>query len=219
MGRSLIYSANFGARTLDLTWDETMKHFLDFLKTTLLGGALFLVPIVLLAFVAYTALDIVDDFVEPVAALIPVESVGGIGVAKLLAGAVIVLCCFLAGLLAKTALAKNLVDWLEYSVLCNVPGYEVIKSMGESMVGIEREEAHQAVLARIEETWQIAFLVERIDGGFVAVFVPDAPNPWSGSVFFMTEDRIKSLDLPRAQLLKCLNRLGVGSNSLLAGRL
>lgn len=196
-----------------------MKKFLDFLKTTLLGGLLFLVPIVLLAFVASTALDIVDDIVEPVAVLIPVESVGGVEVAKLLAGATIVLFCFLAGLLAQTALAKQLVGWLESAVLSNLPGYEVIKSMGESMVGIERDRAHQAVLARIEEAWQIAFLIERIDGGYIAVFVPDAPNPWSGSVFFITQDRIKSLDLPRAELLKCLNRLGVGSNSLLAGRL
>jgi uncharacterized membrane protein len=196
-----------------------MKNIVEFLKTTLLGGLLFLVPIVLLALVASTALDIVDDIVEPLAVLIPVESVGGIEVAKLLAGAAIVLFCFFAGLLGQTALAKQLVDWLESAVLSNLPGYEVIKSMGESMVGIERNQAHQAVLARIEEAWQIAFLVERIDGGYVAVFVPDAPNPWSGSVFFMTEDRIRSLDLPRAQLLKCLNRLGVGSNSLLAGRL
>ena len=195
------------------------ENILEFLKTTLLGGVLFLVPIVLLAFVASKALAVVDDIVEPLAVLIPVETVGGVPMAKLLAGAAIVLFCFLAGLLAKTALAKKLVDWLEAAVLSNVPGYEVIKSMGESMVGIEKERAHQAVLARIEEAWQIAFLVERIDGGYVVVFVPDAPNPWSGSVFFITEDRIKSLDLPRAQLLKCLNRLGVGSNSLFAGRL
>jgi uncharacterized membrane protein len=196
-----------------------MKNVFDFLKTTLLGGVLFLVPIFLIAFVVSNVLDIAGAIIEPLAAWIPVDYVGGVSVANLLAGAAIVLVCFIAGVLANAALAKKLVDWLESAVLCNVPGYEVLKSMGEGMVGIERDQAHQAVLARIAETWQIAFLVERIDGGYVAVFVPAAPNPWSGSVFFMTEDRVKSLDLSRAQLLKCLNRLGVGSNSLLAGRL
>jgi uncharacterized membrane protein len=196
-----------------------MKNVFDFLKTTLLGGALFLAPILLVGFVIGNALDIAGGIVDPLADWVPVDQIGGISVAKLVAVAAIVLFCFLAGLLANAALAKKFGDWLESTVLCNVPGYEVIKSMGESLVGIERDQAHQAVLARIEDAWQIAFLVERIDGGHVAVFVPDAPNPWSGSVFFMPEDRVKSLDLSRAQLLKCLNRLGVGSNSLLAGRL
>ena len=196
-----------------------MKNVLDFLKTTLLGGIFFLVPIVVVAFVVVNVLDIAGAIVEPVATLIPVQSVSGISMARLLAGALLVLICFLAGLLANAALAKNLVDWLESAVLRDLPGYAVIKSIGESMAGIEKDHTHQAVLARIEDSWQIAFLVERIDGGYVAVFVPDAPNPWSGSVLFMTEDRIKSLGLSRAELLKCLARLGVGSNSLLAGRL
>jgi uncharacterized membrane protein len=38
------------------------------------------------------------------------------------------------------------------------------------------------VLARIEDSWQIAFLVERLEGGHVAVFMPGVPNPLSGSV-------------------------------------
>jgi len=197
-----------------------MKRFLDFLKTTLLGGVLFLVPVFLVVFVIGYALDIAKKIVGPLAALMPVQSADEIMIANLLAVAAIVLFCFLAGLMAKAAFAKKFLNWLESAVLANLPGYDVFKSMGESMVGIEKEQSHQAVLARIiEDTWQIAFLVERIDGGYVAVFVPKAPNPWSGSVFFISEDCIKSLDLPRAQLLACLNRLGVGSKSILAGRL
>jgi hypothetical protein len=35
----------------------------------------------------------------------------------------------------------------------------------------------------------------------------------------MTEDRIKSLNLPLTEALKSVRRLGVGSNALLAGKL
>jgi uncharacterized membrane protein len=87
------------------------------------------------------------------------------------------------------------------------------------MAGIEESHGHEAVLARIEDAWQVALLVERLDGSYVAVFVPGAPMPSSGSVYFMTEDRIKPLGLPLAEATKCLRRLGVGSKAMLAGRL
>ena len=52
-----------------------------------------------------------------------------------------------------------------------------------------------------------------LNGG--AVFVPGAPNPQSGSVYLMTEDRIKPAGIPPAAALKCLTRLGAGSSALL----
>jgi uncharacterized membrane protein len=73
------------------------------------------------------------------------------------------------------------------------------------------------VLAQIEDAWQIAFLVERLEGGHMAVFVPGAPNPLSGSVYFMTQDRIKAVDIPASVAMKCLRRVGAGSNALLQG--
>ena len=84
-----------------------------------------------------------------------------------------------------------------------------------SLLGVEDEPTPQVVLARIEDAWQIAFLVERLEDGHLAVFVPGAPNPQSGSVFLMTEDRIKSAGIPPAVALKCLTRLGAGSSVLL----
>jgi uncharacterized membrane protein len=196
-----------------------MKSFLQFFKTTIVGGILYLVPIIALIVVIGKAHEISSKIVAPLAARILVESVAGLAMARVLAIAAIVLFCFLAGLFAKTDLAKKIVNWVEATILSNLPGYAFMKSMGESMVGIEKEEAYEIVLARIEDAWQIAFLVERMEGGHVAVFVPGAPSPWSGSVYFMTEDRIKPLDIPIKAALSCVKRLGVGSKALLRGRL
>ncbi len=196
-----------------------MKGSTQFVKTTLVGGVLYLVPIMVLLAVIGKAHQIASKLVEPLAASLPIAGIFGIGMAKLLTIAAILLFCFLAGLFAKTIVAKRWGDWLESTVLSNVPGYTIIKSMSESMAGIEESHGHEAVLARIEDAWQVALLVERLDGGQVAVFVPGAPIPSSGSIYFMTEDRIKLLGLPLAEALKCLRKLGVGSNALLRGRL
>ena len=196
-----------------------MKSKFDLFKTTIVGGVLFLVPFIVLMIVIGKALDIARMVVRPLAELISVETIAGIALAKLLAIALIVFFCFLAGIFAKTTRAKKIINWMETALLSNMPGYNFMKGMGESAAGVESDRTLETVLARIEDAWQIAFLVERIEGGHVAVFVPGAPSPWSGSVFIMTEDRIKPIDVPAISAVNCIRRLGIGSNALLKGKL
>ena len=72
---------------------------------------------------------------------------------------------------------------------------------------------------RIEEAWQIGFLMERVEDDHYAVFVPGAPSIWSGSVYFMTEERFQRINISRAEAMKCLRQLGEGTNALLARRI
>lgn len=189
----------------------------SFIKTTIVGGLIFLVPIIVLVIILGKALGITRTIVRPLSTLIAVETVAGVGMATLLSIFVIVLFCFLAGLFARTDLARKIINWLESSMLSHIPGYTFMKSMGESFAGIEIDHGYETVLARFDDSWQVAFLVERIGSGQVAVFIPGAPSPWSGSVYVMTEDRIKPIDVPNKAVLQCIQQLGKGSNSMLHG--
>jgi uncharacterized membrane protein len=48
------------------------------------------------------------------------------------------------------------------------------------------------------------------------VFVPSAPTPAVGTVFYLPEDRVTRLDVPVADAAKIIMRLGVGSGELLS---
>jgi uncharacterized membrane protein len=194
-----------------------MKNILQFLRTTLAGGLLFLVPIVVLLIVLGKALALVHKFGDPLAAHIPIHSIIGLRTPMLLAIGVIVLLCFLAGFLARTVLAKKVVNRLEETVLSNVPGYEFLKRMGESTLGVEQKGAYPVVLARFDDASQIGFRIEVLENGIVVVFVPGVPNPNQGEVYLMTPDRISPVAVPPARMLKCLKRLGLGSGALLHG--
>ncbi len=196
-----------------------MRALGDFIRTTLLGGILFLLPIIVLIVVLGKAQNISGRIVAPVAERMPVPSVGGVGVAKILAIGAIALFCFFAGLFARTRLAKRSVGLLERGLLSHVPGYDFFKGISESLVGFETDHTHEVVLARIEEAWQIGFLMERVENDHYAVFVPGAPSIWSGSVYFMTEERFQRIKISRAEAMKCLRQLGEGTNKLLAGRI
>ena len=194
-----------------------MKSSVSFVRTTLVGGVLCLFPIVVVIFIGGKAMELAHKLVDPVSERIPFESVIGLETPAVMAIAVLVMFCFLAGLFAQTRLAQRIVNALETRVLEHVPGYEFIRAMAERILGVESKLTYETVLARIEDAWQYGFLVEKLENGELAVFIPGAPNPYSGSVYLMTPDRVRMAGISPGAAMKCLKRLGAGSNESLRG--
>lgn len=80
---------------------------MNFIKTTIIGGLIFLVPVAIVAVVIGKAFSIMLIVAEPLDQLIPIDQVGGIAFVNLLALLAIILVCFIAGIIAKSALAKK----------------------------------------------------------------------------------------------------------------
>lgn len=87
-----------------------------FLKTTVLGGILFIVPIVIFIAIIGKALELTNMIATPLAENLIVDSVGDLAIVHLLALAILILICFAAGLAAKTQLARKFVKSLESNV-------------------------------------------------------------------------------------------------------
>ena len=184
-----------------------------------MGGLLFLAPFVILILILGKALQIISRITDPIAEKIPFQSLIGLETPYGLAVLALILVCFLAGLIAQTRPAQKLVEWLESAFLSNLPGYSFLKGLGEEVAGAKAARSNNPILARFDDNWQIGFLVERIPEGRVAVFIPDAPSPWSGSVYIMDEDRVKPLEVPSTSVLKSLQKLGEGTGNLVKGKL
>jgi uncharacterized membrane protein len=192
----------------------------QFIKTTLLGGVLYLVPLCLVILVASKALGFIVQLVRPIVEALELHEAFGVNVARALAVLVLLLACFLAGLFARTDIARRMMTWLETSILSMLPGYGFLANLGDDLSGAHRRDGTkpEVVLARIEDSWQLALLVERIDEQNAAVYVPGSPSPQSGAVYLMTMDRLRPLDIPFGQASKCLKAMGVGARALLGGK-
>ena len=143
---------------------------MHFIKTTILGGLVFLVPVVIVVAVVGKAFNIMKLVANPMGTLIPTDYIGGIAVANLLVLLAIVLLCFVAGVIARSASAKKAYRALDTALLA-MPGYAFVKGFTESMNN--SEEAAKSllpVIVRLDDNAQIGFEVERIDGGSVVVY-------------------------------------------------
>ena len=186
---------------------------MQFLKTTVFGGIVFLVPVVIFAIIIGKAFRFMRKFTAPIAELLPFGPVVDAIVVNLLGITFVVLICFLGGLAAKSALVASLVDKLEANFLSKIPIYSLIKGTVSSTLKVEDAEAMKPVLAHLDDCSQIGFEIERVKGGKVAVFLPGAPDPKSGSVCYFTENRITSLDASLLSTMRVLKGFGKGSNS------
>jgi uncharacterized membrane protein len=190
---------------------------MNFLKTTLIGGLLFLVPLVVVGVVIGKAVGIMLVIAEPMAAFLPVESAAGVALANLIALACVVLLCFLAGLVGRTALAKAFSDKAESTILQKIPGYTFFKGM-TSMLSPDENADLKAVLVSLEKAERLGLEVERVGTDRVAVYFPGSPNAWSGIVQIVSTDQVKPIDIPMMSVIEHAEQLGRGANKILAAR-
>ena len=185
---------------------------MKFIKTTIIGGLVFLVPVVIVVVVLGKAFGLMMGLAKALDQWIPVDFIGGIALVNVLAVMAIILCCFLAGVVARSALGKRVFRSLEATLLGGIPGYAFIKGFTDSMsYGDKVAEGFVPVVVRFDDYTQIGFEVERIGNGNVVIYLPGAPNPWSGSMVYVSEDRVDRIDMTVSEAIKNLQQLGRGS--------
>ena len=191
-----------------------MKNNFNFIKDMIIGGILFFIPLIILIVILQKALQIASVLVGPIIKLLDVTNIFGVGAEIVISIVIILFVLYLAGRISKTMRAKKAVTKLEQNLLSKIPGYDILKKTGESFAGFESENSLPIVLARIEDAWQLAFLIEEIEGENFAVYIPGIPSPLSGSLYFLEKNRIKKTNIPMKDAMKCMRGLGKGSNDL-----
>lgn len=193
-----------------------MKSIIKLLKSTLIGGIFFLIPLVLLILVLSKARDIMLKVAQPLSEVIPLEKIGGVAIANVLVIILILLVCLLAGLLATRPKFKSFQQYLEEKILGPLPGYRVIKAFLNSLEIYEGSgEKMVPVLVALDNHQKLGFEVDRSEKGQVVVYLPDAPSFITGVVAVVTAEQVTRLDVPLPRVKECMEQFGFGASELL----
>ena len=192
----------------------------DFLKTTIVGGVLFLLPLGLVLFILAYALRLATSVAQPISKALHLDQLGdlaGIGITTVLGVLLLVLVSFAAGIVARTSIGGRISGWFEGSLLSALPQYQMLKSMTEGLAQIEADTGIKPALISIEDGWQIGYILEKLENGWLAVFLPQAPTPMSGNVMYLEFDRVRPLGITMVQAMAIVKHIGVGSGQVLHG--
>jgi uncharacterized membrane protein len=189
-----------------------MKHFLAFLKATLLGGVIVVFPAWLAVLLVLKALGHLEIFVKPISKHLP----QAIGHPRVIAILVLVGLCFLVGLAIHTAIGRRIERAAERLVLDKIPGYTTLHGFAARLSDSKDNASFQHALVEIEEALVPGFIVERHSGNRCTVFIPSVPTPMAGAVYIIDNNRVHPLDLPAISVMQCISKCGGGSDKLLA---
>ena len=196
-----------------------MNKFTQLMKTTAIGGLLFLLPLVVVGALIGKVTPIILKVAEVLRDVIPFEMPGGLALHLLLASVVVLLICFGAGLLARRSFGKRISKSFEKYLLALVPRYGILKDQMAGRIGGDATKPRmKPVLVRFDDFLRIGFEIERNDAGLVTVYLPGAPDTWSGISVLMNAQRVEPLDLKIGDTVALCEQLGRGSAALLAGR-
>ena len=187
---------------------------ISFIKTTVIGGLVFLVPLIFFIYVLGKAIDFMLVVAEPLADWLPIDTLGGVALANLLAILAVIIVSFIAGLIARHTIADNLVKSLEAKVLNKIPGYAIIKGI-KSGFDASDVEALKPVALQLGSAERIAFEIEKLQDGRSMVYIPSAPSPWSGVTQILPADQITYLDVSVTAILELTEKYGFGVEEML----
>jgi uncharacterized membrane protein len=139
---------------------------------------------------------------------------------SLLALALAAILISLVGVLARYYIGKRLIEWLDTAMM-NVPllnkFYGAIKQVNEAFAG-NKNSFKTVVLVEFprEGAYSVGFITseqpaevqQKTKENVVAVFVPTTPNPTSGFLILVPENKVAKLDMSVAEGIKYIISLG-----------
>ena len=195
-----------------------MERLKGFLKTSLLGGLVVILPVAILASVSVWLFHLVTGLIAPLTRLLIKDSQLNQYTADVIVLVLIVAACFSIGVLVRTRLGGFVYRMLETRILGLAPGYSMIKETVLQLFGNRKDSPFSSVaVARIfgNETRVTAFITDTHADGSYTLFVPTGPNPTSGLIYHVEGKYVEPVNVPVQDAMRSIISCGAGSAKLL----
>ncbi|NQU39499.1 MAG: DUF502 domain-containing protein [Lentisphaerae bacterium] len=195
-----------------------MSRTKEFFKSAVIGGLLVVLPLAIFLFVLTWIFGLVRAGIAPITLLImnnfPLRGV----VVDALAIALLILVCFVVGVMVRTRLGKWAYAALEAKLLMKAPGYSLIKETVGQFLGNKKSPFSSVALAQIfgNDTLVSSFITDEHEDGSYTVFVPTGPNPTSGNIFHLPAHHVHPVDVPIEETMRSIISCGAGSSALVS---
>jgi len=191
-----------------------MSRFMNFIKTTAIGGLLVIVPIAIILFILaqifYGLFSMVNSLVAELGLQVN-DALIMIGIAL----ATLIGICFVTGLIVQTRLGVALKTWLNSNVARRIPMYNAISSLTKRFAGLEGNKFAPVEVDLHGSTARvIGFLIEILPDDRCAVFIPSAPVATVGNIYVVSQQAITKLDASVTDTLTAISQWGVDTVDL-----
>jgi len=197
-----------------------MNRLKRFLKSTIVGGLLVILPVAVFLFALTWIFGLVRKAINPLTIIVMEKSPLQGLVADVLVIVLLIVTCFAVGVIVRTKVGKWLYSFLEAKLLLKAPGYTLIKETISQFLGKKKSPFASVALVQIfgNETLVTAFITDEHEDGRCTVFVPTGPNPTSGNIYHLSKDRVHPIEVSIEDAMRSIISCGAGSSTLISKR-
>jgi uncharacterized membrane protein len=194
---------------------DKLKHFL---KTSLLGGVVVILPVAILVSVSVWIFDLITSWIQPITKIVIKDTQTNVFIAETFVIILIITVCFFVGVLVRTRLGGFFYTQVETRILQLAPGYSMIKETVLQLFGSHKDSPFSSVaLAQLfcNSTLATCFITDTHDDGSYTVFVPTGPNPTSGLIYHLQGKYVHPVPIPVQDAMRSIISCGSGSRNLM----
>jgi uncharacterized membrane protein len=193
-----------------------MKKIKKFIKTTLLGGVIVLLPVLLAGFFLNWLYNFITELIAPLTIVVVEKIKLHKIVADILVILIIVAICFIVGLVVKTRLGRFFYRQIEKRILKIMPGYTLFRNTIKQFLGQEKAPFSKVALVQAfgNNTLMTGFVTDENSPNRVTVFVPSGLNPTSGLIFHLPKEHVHLIDVSVEDTMRSIISCGAGSEKL-----
>lgn len=197
----------------------------NFIKTTLFGGLVVILPSVILVFFFNWLFRAVTDLIQPLTNYISEMSV--IPIPEFVADTIVILLiifiCFIVGLVVATQAGRWLHAQFDYVLQQLAPGYRMVKEVVVQIFGgSEGSPFSSGVVARVrlfgkDSPTEVTALITDQDEArdIYTIFMPTGPNPTSGNIYHVPGELVTLCpDVKIDSAMRTVIACGAGSSDL-----
>ena len=183
------------------------------LLITALSGAVTLLPVIVVLFLLGKLLDVIRWLTSPFTQLLNADTSFEYFIVDCLAVGIMLALLVICGWISRAHACGQKESKLESFLIRFVPGYTFVRGLTAQINGDDIK--LPVVLVRQDDGANIGFEIERKSNGWVTVFIPGSPQPWSGGLIHMSADRVISTDITYPQAIHMHQMMGAGSANYL----
>lgn len=190
------------------------KRFKSFLRTTFIGGAIVVLPVTIFILLVKLIFNFLRAIIAPISGIIEIPFITSDVLIDLITLAAVVVFFFLVGLVVQTRLGRGIVALVEAELLSKLPFYGTIKETVLQLSGAKRMPFSQVVVVEVLGTKMYGFVADEHPNGNYTVFVPTAPNPTNGFIFYMDPKQVQFVDVKPEDAIRMIISIGTGAGKL-----
>ena len=194
-----------------------MQKLRAFVTTTTIGGITVVLPAVLLTMIFRGLFAWATGVIKPLTGILVARAPLQGMLADVVVLAIILLICFLVGLMVRTKVGRYLQENFEEHILSVAPGYRIIRETVMQLLGRKRSPFSTVAMVRLynNEILMTGFVTEEHANGWCSVFLPTGPNPTTGYIAHLPAERVFPIDVRVDTAIRSVIACGAGSGPLM----